>query len=36
MAKAKSSNLALIRGPRRYLEDSYWITPKGFPREVSE
>lgn len=30
MAKAKSSNLALIRGPRRYLEGSYREVPKSF------
>ena len=30
MAKAKSSNLALIRGPRRYLEGSYREVPPTF------
>ena len=30
MAKAKSSNLALIRGPRRYLEGSYHEVPPTF------
>ena len=30
MAKAKSSNLTLIRGPRRYVEGSYHEVPKSF------
>ena len=30
MAKAKSSNLALIRGPRRYLEGTYLEVPPTF------
>ena len=30
MAKAKSSNLTLIQGPRRYVEGSYHEVPKSF------
>ncbi len=30
MAKAKSFNLTLIRGPRRYVEGSYHEVPKSF------